>query len=829
MAFDMSQFYQVFFEETAEHLESMESLLLDLDRDNPDPEQLNAIFRAAHSIKGSSGTFGFTDMADVTHVLETLLDRIRKGEVDITEDMVDAFLTAGDALKVLLAAHRGEGEAAPDLVAAACARLRSLTENPGHTEPEPSTVPRALAEGDNQPDLQVWDVGFTPAQDCGGEVLDNLKRELGRLGQVVALPINGNMSDDSRRLLRVVGACGAEEIHALLDFVAEEDSISILPGVMDDDREGSYGFLVGDPGEVPILSDLPPDLVSAPGSEAAAYGFFDDGNEETAYGLFEPERVNEETAYGLFEPEVQAQAQATSNEAYGFFDPPTAVNAGVAAEVKETAYGLFELPNQPAESNPTATESPTTPDAGEGADAADGSYGFFQAVPVKPAAAKESLRPVTQSVTAAGENAGGASAKVTALVTAGRSKAEERSARTAPPKPAAADTSIRVSVEKVDQMINLVGELVITQAMLAQSASGLDPAQYERLLNGLAQLERNTRDLQESVMSIRMMPISVVFSRFPRVVRDLSQKLGKQVELKTSGESTELDKGLIERISDPLTHLIRNSLDHGIELPEARVAAGKPAMGTITLKASHQSGNIVIEVGDDGAGLSREKILDKARSRGLPVSDTMSDQEVWQLIFEAGFSTAEQVTEVSGRGVGMDVVKRNIGAMGGRVDIESLTDVGTRMTVRLPLTLAILDGMSVAVGEETYIIPLNYVMESLQPRQAMLKTVSGVHRLIQVRSEYLPVIALHEHFNIAGFEENVENAIMVVLEADGIKAALLVDALVGQHQVVIKSLEANYRKVSGISGATIMGDGRVALILDVAALVATARGSLAAA
>jgi len=383
--------------------------------------------------------------------------------------------------------------------------------------------------------------------------------------------------------------------------------------------------------------------------------------------------------------------------------------------------------------------------------------------------------------------------------------------------------SIRVSVERADQLINLVGELVITQAMLLQCATQMQDDAPETLVNGLAQLERNTRGLQEAVMSIRMMPISFVFSRFPRVVRDLSSKLGKRVELKMSGETTELDKGLIERIADPLTHLIRNSLDHGIESPEKRIAAGKSPLGTITLKAAHQGGNIVIEVGDDGAGLDRQKILAKARERGLQLSEQMSDQEVWALIFEAGFSTAEQVTDVSGRGVGMDVVRRNIQEMGGRIEIESMTGIGTRMTVRLPLTLAILDGMSVAVGDQTYILPLSYVVESLQPVTGDVKTLSNQGRVIQVRGDYLPVVPLHELFRVAGAERDYTRGIMIVLDADGAKAALFVDALVGQHQVVIKSLEQNYRRVSGISGATIMGDGRVAMILDVSALIDAAR------
>jgi len=400
----------------------------------------------------------------------------------------------------------------------------------------------------------------------------------------------------------------------------------------------------------------------------------------------------------------------------------------------------------------------------------------------------------------------------------------ERQAKT--PVSASADSSIRVSIEKVDQLINLVGELVITQAMLLQTSAQMQDAAPERLLNGLTQLERNTRDLQESVMSIRMMPISFVFSRFPRVVRDLSAKLGKQVELKTLGETTELDKSLIERITDPLTHLIRNSLDHGIESPEKRIAAGKSPTGTITLKAYHQGGNIVIEVGDDGGGLPRDKILQKARERGLPVSDQMSDQEVFNLIFEAGFSTADQVTDVSGRGVGMDVVRRNIQSMGGRVEIDSMLGIGTRMTVRLPLTLAILDGMSVAVGDQIYILPLSYVLESLQPSPGDIKTLSNQARVVQVRGEYLPVVVLHEMFNLKSAWTDFTQGIMVVLDADGARVALFVDALLGQHQVVIKSLEANYRKVPGVSGATIMGDGHVALILDVSAIAAMARTSM---
>jgi two-component system chemotaxis sensor kinase CheA len=384
-------------------------------------------------------------------------------------------------------------------------------------------------------------------------------------------------------------------------------------------------------------------------------------------------------------------------------------------------------------------------------------------------------------------------------------------------------STIRVGIEKVDQIINLIGELVITQAMLEQRTQDLDPITNERLLSSVAHLMRNTRDLQEAVMSIRMMPMDYVFSRFPRMVRDLAAKLGKKVEFVTYGASTELDKGLIERIVDPLTHLVRNSIDHGIEMPSNRSRAGKSETGKLSLSAVHQGGNIVIEVSDDGGGLHREKILEKARQNGLPVSDAMPDSDVWQLIFAPGFSTAEVVTDVSGRGVGMDVVKRNITAMGGGIDIRSAKGFGTTITISLPLTLAILDGMSIRVGTEIYILPLGFVMESLQPSAQDIKDISGKGRVIKVRDEYLPLIPIYECFNIEPKFTNPEEGIAVIVEVDGKRAALFVDDLVGQQQVVVKNIESNYRKVPGISGATILGDGGVSLILDVTALLRSAR------
>ena len=388
-------------------------------------------------------------------------------------------------------------------------------------------------------------------------------------------------------------------------------------------------------------------------------------------------------------------------------------------------------------------------------------------------------------------------------------------------KPAArsrASTSIRVAVEKVDQLINLVGELVITQSMLAQRSNELDPVTHGDLITSMGQLQRNARDLQESVMSIRMMPMEYVFSRFPRLVRDLASKLNKQIELTLMGSSTELDKSLIERIIDPLTHLVRNSLDHGIELPENRVAAGKSPVGNLILSAEHQGGNICIEVTDDGAGLNRERILAKAISQGMAVNENMTDEEVGMLIFAPGFSTAEQVTDVSGRGVGMDVVKRNIQEMGGHVEIQSKQGAGTTIRILLPLTLAILDGMSVKVADEVFILPLNAVMESLQPREEDLHPLAGGERVLEVRGEYLPLVELWKVFEVDVAKTEATQGIVVILQSAGRRYALLVDQLIGQHQVVVKNLESNYRKVPGISAATILGDGSVALIVDVSAL-----------
>ncbi|MHB1123413.1 MAG: chemotaxis protein CheA [Ramlibacter sp.] len=626
---DIQQFSQAFFIEAAELLAEAEQLLLALDPGAPSADELNAIFRAAHSIKGGAATFGFQALAETTHLMESHLDRARTGQLALTPAIVDVLLEGKDALGQQLAAYSAGEEPDSADVAHICERLRQLDEAAGAPllRQAPATAGAAPPRGGD-----VLGIAFERLSDKDRELL---LQELANLGRVLDARGEG-----PALRVELETSCSPDDIEAVCCFLIDQDQIR-------------------------------------------------------------------------FEPAPAAAA-------------PAAVQ--LAAE-------------------PGSAASPR-PAAGSGRDAA----------------------------------------------------------------------SIRVDVAKVDKLINLVGELVITQAMLTEAASVLDPVLYERLLSGLGHLERNALDLQESVMSIRMMPMDSVFSRYPRLIRDFSAKTGKQVRLETSGKETELDKGLIERIVDPLTHLVRNSLDHGIETPQQRLAAGKEPTGRLLLAAQHRGGNIVIEVTDDGAGLNRGKILAKARQQGLAVSDAMPDDEVWQLIFAPGFSTAEAVTDISGRGVGMDVVKRNIQAMGGHVELASRAGQGTTTRIVLPLTLAILNGMSVRVGREIYILPLNCVVESLQPSQEHLHSITGDRHVVRVRGEYLPLVALHQVFLVPQAKTEPLDGILVIVQAGDSRLVLLVDELVGQHQVVVKNLETNYRRVPGISAATILGDGSVALILDVPAL-----------
>lgn len=730
MTIDKSQFFQVFFEEAAEHLAEMESLLLELDVEQPDSEMLNAIFRAAHSIKGGAGTFGFQDMAHVTHVLETLLDRLRKGELHPTVEMVDAFLDAGDVLKAQLAAHQEGQEYQDERIEAVCERLESLSTT---DQDDDAMAPADTAAGVASAGAArtTWELRFQLARDeeQPEERLTALAQTLQEMGDLERLqdsPVTGPL------VWRLSSAASGPELLDILAFVCDPDSVDISEQ---------------------INADSPDALQDDDDEEDPGYGFFGEA------------------------PGVPG-SDPTQAQGYGFF--PDAPGSGRALDQLHEGYGLF-----------------------------GGSPGMDA---VAHAAESEAVHPVPAAGQAVAQGKKSAPAK---QQDAARTAGAQQQRRPA----ASADSSIRVSVEKVDQLINLVGELVITHAMLAESASTLDPVTNEAVFDGLSNLERNSRDLQQAVMSIRMMPISFVFNRFPRVVRDTAASLGKKVNLKLVGEDTELDKGLIERLADPLNHLVRNSIDHGVESPERRLAAGKPEMGEITLRASHQGGNIVIEVSDDGAGLNRAKLLAKATERGIPISENPTDKEVWQLILAPGFSTADQVTDISGRGVGMDVVRRNIEAMNGRIDMDSSPGKGTRMTIRLPLTLAILDGMSVRMGKEIFILPLTAIRESIQPRPEQFKTLAGRGRVLEVGGDYLPLIVLQDVFDLGEENRSDEEGIVVIVDTTHGLAALLVHELVAQHQVVIKSLETNYRKVVGVSGATIMGDGRVALILDVDELV----------
>ena len=427
------------------------------------------------------------------------------------------------------------------------------------------------------------------------------------------------------------------------------------------------------------------------------------------------------------------------------------------------------------------------------------------------------------------ENVGAAAASTKPALVAVESKAPDAAPRAVvaeePTKQSLGDgSSIRVSTEKIDELMNTVGELVITQSMLTQLGTKLTGGVADQIRAGLAQLERNVRELQESVMRVRMLPISFVFSRFPRMVRDLSGRLGKQVELKVTGDQTELDKTVLEKIGDPLVHLVRNSIDHGIELPQARVAAGKQSAGVISLEAYHKGGNIVVEVCDDGGGLQRDRILAKALERGLVAAHetSLTDEQIYDLIFMAGFSTADQATDISGRGVGMDVVRRNIKELGGSIEVRSTLGRGSRFIITLPLTLAIVDGQSVSVGAETYIVPLVTIIESLQLQPGGVNRVGGHQEVFWFRDGYVPIVRLHEVFGVKPRASELHHGLIMVVEGDGRRVGLFVDELLGQQQVVIKSLETNFRRVDGVSGATILGDGAVALILDVPGLIRVA-------
>ncbi|MCP5441399.1 MAG: chemotaxis protein CheA [Chromatiaceae bacterium] len=689
MSIDMAQFHQVFFEESFEGLDVMESGLLNMDPGTADVEEINAIFRAAHSIKGGSGTFGFMNVSDFTHVMETLLDEMRDGRRQVAADAIEVLLQSVDVLRDMLTAARDGGSADEARVKAQYSELqRVLADKHSSDDAVADPVKPASAVA---PEVQPvgWKIVFRPHP------------HLMRTG------------NDPLRIIRELATLGETSVNC-------------------------------------DLSELP------------------------AFEEFEPEDSYLSWDVRLHEPVDKSQIDE-----------------------------IFEW----VEDDCDFAVVPVMPE------------GYDPAAAVEPPAASDQAEPVAQKKPHLAEVPPPEERRVT------DERRNEAERRKTPAAAAGGSSSIRVDIHKIDALINMVGELVITQSMLGMLGEDFHIGRVERLREGLTQLERHTRELQESVMQIRMVPISFSFSRFPRLVHDLSSKLNKKIELKMSGENTEVDKTVIEKIGDPLVHLVRNSLDHGIEKPEERLAAGKPETGIVRLSASHRGGNIVIEIRDDGRGLPRDKILKKAVERGLvKADDNLSDKDIYDLIFQPGFSTAEQVSDVSGRGVGMDVVRRNINELGGAIEIESTPGKGSAIIIRLPLTLAILDGQTIRIGKETYIVPLVSIVESIQIQESMLNTVVGRGETFTLREEYLPVVRMHEVFGIEDHDaKRLTDGILVVVEGEGRKCGLFVDDLLGQQQVVIKSLEANYRKVEGISGATILGDGSVALILDIPGLMRLAK------
>ena len=689
MSIDMSQFHQVFFEECFEGLEAMESGLLSLDLGDIDSEVINTIFRAAHSIKGGSGTFGFTVVAGYTHIMETLLDEMRDGRRQVTKPAVDVLLGSVDCLRDMLTSIQNEEDI--DMESAAkhqdALEIELTGAAGGHGVQESESTPLDVVELDSyleeEPEEepleeQGWKIAFCP---------------------YLNLLHTGN---DPVRLFRQLSELG--ELTSTVN-----------------------------------IQDIPP------------------------FAELEPEECNISWELKL----VSNATEAEVRDVFSFVEDDCALEFTPLAKPKKVK----------------------------------------KVAKPKPVTVVEEIQVETVTEEA-----------IHVVLPVVKKPVVEADASKNAPK---ASSSIRVDTDKIDTLINMVGEVVITQSMLGLIGENFSMDKVGQLKRGLAQLERHTRDLQQSVMNIRMLPISFVFSRFPRLVHDISTQLGKKITLKLVGENTEVDKAVVELINDPLVHLIRNSLDHGIEMPAIRVAAGKSEMGTIELRAYHRGGHIVIEIVDDGGGLDKNRLLAKAIEKGLVEENAiLSDKQIFELIFLPGFSTAEKLTDISGRGVGMDVVRRNIQSLGGNIDIISELGKGTTIAIHLPLTLAILDGQSVAVGNETYIVPLVSIIESINITEKMLNKVAGKGETFKLRNEYLPIIRMREIFNVqSGTATKSNEGVIVVVEGQGALCGFLVDELLGQQQVVIKSLEANYRRVEGVSGATILGDGSVALILDVPGLV----------
>jgi two-component system chemotaxis sensor kinase CheA len=732
MTIDLTQFHDAFFEESFEALDSMEAALLKLDVGAPDKELINTIFRVAHSIKGGSATFGFSDIASFTHSLETLLDELRSGTMQVTMPMSDLLLKSVDVMRAMLRAVQQKKPIDAQKVSDLQFDLELMIAQKD-SAPAPATAPTVGTAAPAQPAAIIATSTDTPASASASTA----SASAAAAAESAAAPAAPKRWEIAFRPFPELFARGNDPLR----MMRELSELGELEPVAD-------------------VSALP------------------------AFAAMDPQ-----SCYMAWKLQLTADVEESSIRA-----------------VFEWAEGDCELTIKLADA-PTATQPAA-------ATAAPAEAALAQTAPLAQATPQPSAAPVHTAPPApaqAASPAGGAPAPKLEAVPKSETPIEKM----------ADSGSIRVSVEKIDELMNTVGELVITQAMLSQLGSMLEGPTAEKLRGGLAQLERNMRELQESVMRVRMLPINAVFSRFPRMVRDLAQRLGKQIELKLTGEQTELDKTVLEKIGDPLVHLVRNSIDHGIESPEKRLAAGKSAAGTVHLDACHRGGNIAVEVRDDGGGLDKNRILAKAKDRGLVgPNDVLTDEQIYELIFLPGFSTAEKTTDVSGRGVGMDVVRRNIKELGGKIELRSEHGKGSKTIITLPLTLAIVDGQSVSVGGETYIVPLISIVESMQLKAANVSRLSGRGEVFSFRGYYLPIIRLHELFGIEPRTRVLDEGLVVVAEGEGHqRIGLFVDDLLGQQQVVIKSLEANYGHVEGVSGATILGDGSVALILDIPGLI----------
>ncbi|MFC3072521.1 chemotaxis protein CheA [Shinella pollutisoli] len=754
---DMNEIKEIFFQECEEQLAELESGLLRLNDGDRDPETVNAVFRAVHSIKGGAGAFGLDDLVSFAHVFETTLDCVRSNRLEPTQDVLKVMLKSADVLADLTNAARDGGGVDETRSRALIGELEALArgETPVASE-APATKPAAPAHQAAAPAPAVEtppvnDEGFQPIpfsfDDFGDEppiepyvptceIVFRPKKELYAKGNEATL------------LLRDLSRLGEMSIYCDMDR---------LPSLAEMNPEEAYFSW-----KISVTSDK---------------------GEDGVRSVFEFAEWDCELDIRTVEEETVGEAPAEDEE----------------------------LPMQPVPFDLSILdeEAPAAAEDEEPA-VADGD-----------AAAAVAAAETATRIAQAASNASRAAAE-----TAKADRAAAAAANAAAANNQAAGQTIRVDLDRVDRLINLVGELVINQAMLSQSVVENDNNGTSSINMGLEELQQLTREIQDSVMAIRAQPVKPVFQRMSRIVREIADVTGKSVRLITEGENTEVDKTVIDKLAEPLTHMIRNAVDHGLESPEKREALGKNPEGTVRLTAKHRSGRIVIELADDGAGINREKVRQKAIDNDLIAADAnLSDEEIDNLIFHAGFSTADKISDISGRGVGMDVVKRSIQALGGRISISSKPGQGSVFTMSLPLTLAVLDGMVVTVAGQTLVVPLTAIVETLQPEASAIHSFGASQRLISIRNSFCPLVDVGRILNFRAMQANpIEGVALLVESEGGGQRALMVDAIQGQRQVVIKSLEANYTHVPGIAAATILGDGRVALILDVDAVVAASRG-----